>query len=196
MSFSDVLRYEMENQISIIIIQLLDSLIIISIFFLLQSSLPVIPNVLKVYLENGQTRSFHYSQKTTVQVKSSKLSDVFSILSPTCPALSSFSLLLSDIRGRGGGTANSIYFGLLMELKIYLSFPCTPLNKILGPPLDIIVHDQIIIIPSRSIHRNVHQVTVSWLIALENNLHQHCATYQLFCFLFRKSSHLLDKRLV
>ncbi|EDO40439.1 predicted protein [Nematostella vectensis] len=32
-----------------------------------RSSLPVLPNVLKVFLENGQTRSFRYDTKTSVQ---------------------------------------------------------------------------------------------------------------------------------
>lgn len=47
-------------------------------FFLLQPStqesyVPLMPNVLKVFLENGQTKSFKYDNKTTVKVCTTEL---------------------------------------------------------------------------------------------------------------------------
>ena len=35
----------------------------------LESYVPFMPNVLKVFLENGQTKSFKYDNKTTVKVR-------------------------------------------------------------------------------------------------------------------------------
>ncbi|XP_031554978.1 uncharacterized protein LOC116291888 [Actinia tenebrosa] len=55
-----------------------------------RASLPILPNVLKVFLENGQTRSFHYNPKTTVQ-------EIFNTLGPKLDikAMEYFCLVLS-----------------------------------------------------------------------------------------------------
>lgn len=49
-----------------------------------ESYVPFMPNVLKVFLENGQTKSFKYDNKTTVKVSRLFASQVFFFFSFVC----------------------------------------------------------------------------------------------------------------
>ena len=95
---------------------------------------PVLPNVLRVFLENGQTKSFRYDKQTTVQVRSTPLLE----LSPSPPQFhpslslthSHFLLSRSETRTSCHAIRFSPYSiardrGLLIALPYVLSCRCS-----------------------------------------------------------------------
>ena len=72
-----------------------------------ESYIPFMPNVLKVFLENGQTKSFKYDNKTTVKVSA--------IILNGCSNYDSVKLLLKDIVNERAISSNLSYKGIGMS---------------------------------------------------------------------------------
>ncbi|XP_064636403.1 uncharacterized protein LOC135493223 isoform X2 [Lineus longissimus] len=66
-----------------------------------ESYVPFMPNVLKVFLENGQTKSFKYDSKTTVKDVLYSLQEKLSIV-----CIEHFALVLQDMRSPSHGKMN------------------------------------------------------------------------------------------